>query len=495
MSGAINLPYYQDSNRTPGFFADIDGSRANTTLFQQRTLVPGYKQPIGAAVTNTPILFTTLGRLALLVGDSSMLYAMVKAYIAQDPFAELWILPLAEPTGTKASGSVAINGTATASGLLSTYFGGLLVSCPVYAGDTGTVIAARLVSLMALNTDLAVTYAAAGNTITLTAVHPGLLGNDIDLRSNFRGAPGGEAPVPGITQAFTPMTMGTGVPSQLAMALASLGETTFDFIACPFTDTASLDAMDAFLAETATGGRWSWLQMLFGGYFTASRGSVGTLAAFGTSRNGKFGSPLMVLPDEPDPIWLHVADYTANMASSLRNDPNLPLQYIVLGTKAPPVGSRVTRALRNTLLYDGISTKSVNDAGQNVMERAITSYQTNIAGAPDNAFLDVETIYGLAFLIRRWQDRMATLFARKKLALDGGSIPAGSNIVTDNIIRSVTIAWYRSECEAGTAQDPDGFAKAVRATNAGNGLVKELLPVILLNQLRQIAAVAQFTKP
>ncbi len=76
----------------------------------------------------------------------------------------------------------------------------------------------------------------------------------------------------------------------------------------------------------------------------------------------------MVLPAEPEPIWIHAADYCANSAASLRDDPNLPLQNIVLGTKAAPVSDRVTRSLRNTLLYDGISTKTINDSDQNAYE-------------------------------------------------------------------------------------------------------------------------------
>ena len=289
------------------------------------------------------------------------------------------------------------------------------------------------------------------------------------------------------------MAGGTGVPATLSTTLAVLGEETYDFIGHPYTDTASLNAFDSFL-NVATG-RWSWQQMLFGGYFTAVRGSVGTLATFGTARDGQFGTGLMVLPGEPDPVWIHAADYCAVCATSLRADPNLPLQNIVLGTKAPPIGARVTRSLRNTLLYDGISTKTQNNAGQNILERACTFYQTNAAGAPDNAFLDVETIFGLALLIRGWQDRMLTLFPRKKLVIDGTPIPAGSNLVSPSTIKFATISWYQEECDAGNAQDPDGFASKIIAQNAGNGLVKELLPYVLVNQLRAIGALAQFTKP
>ena len=496
MSGTISLPYYPSTNRTFGFFADIDGSKANTTLFQQRTLIIG-QMLTGTATPNTAYLVQSLTQVALLTGLGSMIYEMVKQSRSQDDFGELWILPLADPTGAAATGTRTLAGTATASGNLSDYFGGVLVTTPVVAGDTAATIAARRASLMtvAMNPDLPVTVSVTGAAMTVTAKHVGLLGNDIDLRSNYLGAPGGEFPVPGITETIVAMANGAGVPSALSTVLAGLGDQTYDFIACPYTDTASLSALDAFLSESNGSGRWSWQEMLFGVYFTAARGSAGTLGAFGDARNGKFGTCLMVLPDEPDPVWLHAADYAANAAISLRNDPGVPLQNIVLGTKCPASRVGLTRSLRNTLLYDGISTKTVNRAGQNVLERAITFYQTNAAGAPDNSFLDVETPFGLAYLLRSWQDRMLTLFPRKKLVQDGTSIPAGSSMVTPSTIKFSTIAWYGEQCEAGYAQDPAGFKAAITAQNAGNGLVKELLPFILVNQLRQIAALAQFTKP
>lgn len=495
MSGSISLPYYPSTNRTFGFFADVDGSKANTSLFQQRALLFGYMLDGGTAVPGVAVLVTSLAQVAVLTGYGSMIYEMVAYYLRQDTFGELWIMPLAAPAdpAQKATGNITIQGTASASGTLSVYVGGVLIACPVSAGDTGLTVMTRLTALMTFNKDLAVTTVFDATKCTLTARHGGILGNDIDLRSNFRGAAGGEADVTGLTVFYTPMQGGSGVPANLTAALATLGETTYDFVGNPFTDSASLDAFDAFFNEST--GRWSWQQMLYGGYYTAYRGSVGALATFGESRNSKFGDCLMVLPDEPEPVWLHVADYTAIVAVSQRADPGVPLQEIVLGTLAPPSGLRITRSLRNTLLYDGISTKSVNHAGQNVLERSITFYQTNLAGVPDNSFLDQETMGGLAYLLRRWQSRMSSLFSRKKLVQDGTPIPAGSNMVSPSTIKYSTIGWYREECIAGNAQDPDGFAKAIVAQNAGNGLVKELLPFILVNQLRAIAALAQFTKP
>lgn len=493
MSGTISLPYYPATNRTFGVFADIDGSKANTSIFQQRTLLLGQALNGAAAVIGSPVLITSLAQAASLFGLQSMLYDMVAQYRSQDSFGELWALPQADPTGSKAIGSLSYAGTATAAGTISHYVAGQLLVVPVNVGDTSIVLATRTIALAASYPTLAVALGTVANTsaVGLTAVHAGLLGNDIDLRANYLGSAGGENPVPGITVTYMAMTGGTGVHPELATQLSALAVQTYDYVCTPYTDTAALDALDAFLDEKV--GRWSWQQMLFGGYFTAMRGTPGALATFGTARNGKHGSCLGV-GDTPDPMWRVAADYTANVAASLTGDPNRPLQNMALGFKPPPLEKRFSRSIRNTMLYDGISTFTVV-SGVVMLERACTFYQVNAAGAPDNAYLDVETLFGLAYLIRRWQNRMLTRFPRMKLVQDGATIPAGSNMVSPSTIRFETIAWYQEECDAGNAQDPAGFAKLILAQNAGNGLVKETLPFILVNQLRQIAAVAQFTKP
>jgi phage tail sheath gpL-like len=354
-----------------------------------------------------------------------------------------------------------------------------------------TTIATRCASLINANTDVPVSATAVAGVVTVTSDHKGLLLNDIDIRLNYLGPLGGEFPVSGLTVTPTVMVGGSGTPV-LSTLLANLGEVTYDFIGHPFADTASLSAFDSFFNFST--GRWSWQSMLYGGYFTAIRGTPGTLVTFGQSRNGPNGSCLGFF-DSPDPCWKVAADYCANCAVSLRADPNTPLQNIILNFKAPPPTSSFVRSVRNTLLYDGISTYTVNRAGQVVLERAITFYQLNTAGAPDTAYLDVETLFGTALLIRDWQVEMERLFPRAKLFEDGNAIPAGSNVTTAAQIRLATIAWYRNEAAAGNAQNPDQFASEVLAQNAGNGLVSELLPFILPQQLRQIAGVVQFTKP
>ncbi|MBX4426161.1 hypothetical protein K4G86_23055, partial [Mycobacterium tuberculosis] len=60
------------------------------------------------------------------------------------------------------------------------------------------------------------------------------------------------------------MSGGAGAPD-FVDALGNLQDKTFDFIVNPYDDTASLDAMKAFLNDAS--GRWAWDKQLYGHAF------------------------------------------------------------------------------------------------------------------------------------------------------------------------------------------------------------------------------------
>jgi phage tail sheath gpL-like len=233
--------------------------------------------------------------------------------------------------------------------------------------------------------------------------------------------------------------------------------------------------------------------MLYGGAFSAYRGTLGQCTAFGNSRNDQHMS-IMSFNDSPDPSWVWAAQVGAACANSLRVDPGLPLQYITTQLKAPPVASRFDIGERNTLLYDGMSTFRTGDDGSVTIERMCTTYQKNAAGATDDSYLDVETMYGLMYVARDLANYLLTRYARKKLVSDTTQILAGSNCVNAPMIKASVCAEYRALEAGGYVQNSAQFAAGVVVENAGSGLVKILAPVDLVNQLRQIAILLQFRK-
>jgi phage tail sheath gpL-like len=488
---AINFTYYPTSNRVPGVYVEMDPSQANSATVLQNTLLIGQITITGTAVSNYPILIESKAQLLTLCGKGSMLNAMGSRYLDRDPFGPLYILPIEdEASSVAATGTITITGPATQSGTLNVYVGGLRVRSLASRGDAETAIATALAAAINATENIEVTAVAAAAVVTLTSIGKGDVFNGIDVRTNYLGSAGGEYDVPGVTLTIVPMAGGTGNPG-IGGALANLSDQPFDFIITPYTDTSNLDALKGMLADDV--GRWSWEQMIYGGAFTAFKGTLGECTTFGNGRNDQHMS-IVAYNDSPDPPWIWATEMGAASAASLRVDPGLPLQYINTTLKAPPISSRWTLGERNTLLYDGMSTFRTGDDGTVIVERMATTYQKNAAGATDNSYLDVETLYGLMFVARDLSNYLLTRYARKKLVSDQTMILAGSNCVNALMIRASVISEYRAMESAGYVQNSRTFSQNVIVENAGNGLVKILAPVDLVNQLRQIAILLQFRK-
>ncbi len=486
--------------RVPLFYAELDNSRGNSGQNLQATLILGQMLPTGTATPGVPVLCRGKEDAKLLAGSGSQAALMVATYRKNDGFGPLYLLPLADPTGNAAVGTVTVTSQPTGNGQISLYIGGHPVQQPVVSGMTQSAIAAALIATINAITDLPVTAAiappaanqqAATNVVTLTARHVGALGNEIDLRLNYRGAASGEVLPPGLTLALAPMAGGTGVPV-LPPAFANLLDQPFDFIVNPFTDPASLDAVKGLLDDIA--GRWSWARQVYGHGFSAARGTVGGLTTLGAARNDQHHS-ILGFYDSPTPAWRWAAAFAGAAAVSLRADPALPLQTLPLvGVLAPPFTSRFAITDRNVLLYSGISTFTTGDDGTVAIENAITTYQKNGFGQPDDSYLEVETLFTLAYVLRFLAGRVTSKYGRVKLAADGINLPPGSGVVTPGIIRSDVISAYLELEDAGLVQQGEVFKRdlVVEKSQTNPNRVDVLYPAILINQLRIFALLAQF---
>ena len=481
--------------RVPLFYAEVDNSQANTATLNQRALIIGQVTAAAIAagtVPNVPVMSQGVSDALLVGGAGSMLHLMTQAYRNNDTFGEVWYLPLADAGGaTAATGTVAITSPATANGTLTLYIGGVAVSQPVLSSQTVSQIATALAATINATPNLPVTAAAATSTVTLTAINRGPAGNDIDLRLNYQGTRGGEVTPAGLVATITAMAPGATAPT-LTTALGNLSSLPFDFIVSPYTDTTSLDALKALLNDVA--GRWSWSVQIYGHVFAAYRGTLGAQTTFGVTRNDQHCS-IMGYNDSPTPSWLWAASLAGAAAVSLRADPATPLQTIALqGVLAPPLQSRFLLTDRNTMLYDGMSTFMVGDDGTVYIENLITTYQKNAFGAPDNSYLQIETMFTLAYVLRALKTVVTSKYARVKLAANGTRFQAGSNVVTPNVIRADLIAQYRQLEAQGLVQNGDAFKAALivqqNATNPNR--VDVLYPSTLINQLRVFALLAQF---
>lgn len=492
MTQQIQFKNIPQQLRVPLFYAEVDNSRANTAQEIQRTLILGQKVPSGTGAQDTAYLCTNSTDAATYAGANSMLPAAVAAYRQADQTGELWIGLLADDAGgTAATGTITFGGAPTAAGSFFLYLGGVRYVLPVTASQTASQIAAALTALINADPTCPVTASVSTSVVTLTQDNKGPQGNDYPIAVSYFGLAGGEPLVPGLTASIVPMSGGATSPS-LTNLLASLGDKTFDFIVCPYSDTTTLDALKTFLSDSA--GRWSYASQLYGHVFTAKSGTLSSLVTFGSGRNDQHAS-CMGANGSPTPMWIWAATTAGAAAASLRIDPARPLQTLELpGVIAPPLASRFVMTDRNTLLYNGVSTFTVADDGTVAIENLITTYQKNAFGSADNSYLEVETMFTLVAVIRSLRTTVTSEFARTKLAANGTPVSAGGNTVTPNIVRARLIAKYAELEELGLCQGADAFANdLVVQQNALNpNRLDVLFPAILVDQLRVFATLVQF---
>jgi phage tail sheath gpL-like len=494
---AVSVPGVAPNLRVPLFYAVFDNSQAGQNQTGARALL------IGQTMVPQPAQLTYAGSAidaAGMFGQGSMLARMVAAYRANDSFTELWCLPLSDaPGAVSAVGTLTVAGTASAAGTLALYVAGQGVPVAVAAGDTAGAVATKIAAAITAAGTLPVTAAVTSAAITLTATHKGWAGDQIDVRLNQYGAQGGETTPAGLTVAVPVLTGGATDPDLTALA-AILGDEPFDYIAAPYSGTAQLNALQALMNDSA--GRWAWSSQIYGGVFVARRAAAGILSAqvqdcrtFGTSRNDPHVVAWTYENDSPTPPWEAAAMWAGAVAPSLTPDPARPLQTLPLsGFVAPRAGSRFRFTDQQTLLTTGCALAQYDHAGNAAIMRAVTTYQTNAFGSPDQSYLDCETLYTGMAVIRRLRGIVTQKFSRSKLAQDGTPFGAGQPIITPKIIRAELIAEYRKMCRDGLCQAPAAFAQALIVEIAGDdpSRVNVLFAPYYVSGLRIFAVLNQF---
>lgn len=476
--------------RVPFVAVEIDNSRASqgAALLPYRALIIGQKLAGGTAADNSLQKVTSAEQVAGLAGRGSMLHRQAKAWFAGNQFTEAWIGALADAgTGVAAAGSLTFTGPATADGTISLYVGGELVSVAVAKNDAASAIATAVAAALPATSDYPVTAAVDGTTpskVNITARNKGEAGNGIDLRVNYQD---GEALPAGVGATIVAMTGGATNPT-LDTLIANMGDTWFHVIAHPYTDATSLTAIENELAS-----RFGGMRMIDGVAFTAKDDTHANLATLGEGRNSPHSS-IIGTNKSPTPAYEYAAHVAAVVAYNANNDPARPLQTLPLTWCKPPAEADLfTIQERNLLLFDGISTTKVA-AGQVQIERLITTYQKNSAGAADTSYLDVTTMLTLLYLRYAYRNQIQSKYPRHKLANDGTKFGSGQAVVTPKILKAESLMWFREMEELGLVEDFDGFKRdlVVQRNASDPNRVDILLPPNLINQLIVGATKLQF---
>lgn len=476
------------SLRKPGVYSEIDNSKAvsGPQAVTYRRLLIGQKLASGTAAPNELIRITSDTGADFAFGKGSMLAGMARAALAIDTYTELLVMPVLDnPAGVAATATLTFTGPATASGTIELMIAGRKVSVGVTSGDAATAIATAAVDAITAAADMPVTASSAAGAVTLTSRHKGEAGNSLNARVNYYA---GQTLPAGISLVITVFTNGAGNPP-LATALAALGDEWLHTWAIPYTDASTLADV-----KTELSSRFAWSREIEAHVFAAARGTQGELGALGDSHNSPHLT-IMMANDEPMPAYEKAAETMAIAAYYAAIDPARPIQNLAYTwCLAPSAADRFTNEERNLLLFDGIASSKVNSDGTMVVERLITTYKTNLAGASDISYLDSETLFTLMFIRHDWRDYILRKYPRHKLADNGTRYGIGQAVVTPNVMKAEALAKFREWEDLGLVENIDGFkANLVAERNASDpNRLDVLLPPDLVNQLRIVANKIQF---
>ena len=503
MSGTVTAPpavsfaTIPPNLRVPLFWAEISNSQAAANQQSQRVLI------IGGSLTAVPLAPVFMPppagsgaagaaqAAAAQFGAGSMLAQMVANYRLNDPFTELWVLPVVDPSGTAATATITITGTSTAAGTLSIYIGDHLIQVAVTSGQTATAVGAAVATAINAATT-PVTAVNSTGTVTLTSRHKLVQMNDLSAGLNYLGTQAGQTTPAGLTVAVSAFAGGAGLPV-LTGVTAALGVLDFDFIITGYNDTASLGVTSTLMADS--GGRWSYLNQLYGGVFAGMVDTPTNLLTKGGTLNDQH-LVMWGITGTPTVSWKVAAAATAACVPSIIAQPNLPLQTLpVLGVMAPTSAASIPAvSTQQSLLSTGISLLSFDRANMCRVIRGVTTYQTNGFGVADQSYLDVGTLYTLMLVVRTLKGMVTQRYARVLLVANGTPIGAGIPAVTPRTIANDLIAEYQILADLGLVQNAAAFAAGLIVTiNASDPTrVDVLFDPYLVGGLAIFAMATQF---
>lgn len=483
-----------ESWKLPLFYATVDGSQAGGLSETQPVLIVGQMLASGSATPNVAVPVGSLSLAQAMFGAGSLLERQFGAFFQNNTTADVYALPMLDPTASVGStGSITINTAVSSSGIVTLYVADQKVAIAVYTQDTTATIATKLAVAINAITTVTVVAAAATNVVTLTSKNKGDLSNDCMLTFNAGGLNAGEYFPLGFSATLVQMSGGQGEPDFTA-AISNIMSQSFSYVCMPYSDSGSLGTWD-YEFGFQSGGRGAFDRAQYGIIFNAAKKDYADGMEFGLNNNSAVISTMIAELGTLSPAYEVAAAYCAKAAYFLEDDPARPLATLPLSGIVPaPSAQRFSRAEINNLTGSGLAVQTVAPGGIMAIVRETMQYQLNEYGQSDVAFGLATTLATLFELIARCKALLTAKFARVKLAPNGTAFGPGNAVVTPDVIAGELIAEATGFIFDGLMIDFQGFVDdlIVEIDDTNDTRCNILWPPRLMPGLRQIAMDAQF---
>ncbi len=477
--------------RTPFVAVEIDPSNATGGGLQQNNpvlLIGSYDNTITSVVANQPVQIFSASEASARFGNGSLLHELAIAWFANNETTPVYAAPVTDAGGASASTwtlTFTIPSGTIQNGTLALYINGVYYGVGITQGMTVAQVATAVVTALTGQVGCPVTASAALGVVTLTSKGKGAWTTGIDVRLNYSRS---DVMPTNLACAIASATSGATNPS-LTTLIANIVNAQFGFYVLPYTDDTNVTALNTELVR-----RWGAMVQTEGFAIAAVQGSQGTLATYGSALNSQM---LCVFGynNSPSPSYQWAAAAAGQIATSSANDPARPFNTLPLvGIKAPPLASQWTQSMANSLLWDGISTYTVDSGGTVRIQRAITTYQKDVNGVETQAYLDLNSPLTLAWIRADLRNYLRSKYPRTKLADDGIRIGLGQAIVTPKLVKSEIIQRARYWSDLGLIDNVDKFSTSlsvVRNSSDATRLDVFMAPS-LVNSLQVVGVLIQY---
>ena len=469
--------------KVPGNYVEFDTSKSQQGLSLQifNALIIGQRLSTGTKAEKVIDKITSAAQGREFYGAGSMLSAMIDTFISDNQnLNELNAISLDDDGGAVvAAGSYEVLTAATADGTLALMIGGRNYKVAVLNADTEAEIITKLIAVIQADTDRFVNAVVDGvnsDAMDLTARNLGLVGNDLDIRESFFDD---ESLPAGITSTIVPMANGTSNPD-ITDIITAMGETQYNIIIMPYSDTANLTLMQTELVD-----RWGPIRQNDGHLFFCRKESFAAHDTFLDGRNNEQESVMNIAG--PTPTFMWASNIGAQIARNGQIDPARPFQTLALRQVLAPADSELLIfGERDLALKAGSSTFFV-DSGRVVrIERIRTTRIENEFGALDEALADLNPKLTLSFIRFDYRTMLFLKFPRHKLADDGTRFGPGQAIVTPKVLKGEAVARFELWEEQGLVEGFEQFKRdlIIERSSTDVNRADHLLSPDLMNQLR-----------
>ena len=473
---------------SPGVFGQISKVVDATTLSQvpYQVLAIGQKIDAGSQPALQVVQVESIEDAKAKFGTGSHLHNMAEVYFNTEPVFPMFAIALDDAEASaSATGTVTVTGTATGNGTYKLYLGGVdskrMVSVGILTGDTAEEVATAITSAITANTSLPVTASATSGVVTITAKNKGTLGNNIRIVERFNDD---DTAVAGITTTVVDMANGATDPDIQTALDAIPEESWFQYLVGGYTASTDIANIENYLSA-----RFVATYAKSGMYQTAlnSVSGISELTSYGDGRNsahssvfGTYKNPCLPW-DIATAVVAKVMPLIATRATY--NTSDILLDFVV----ASRAENLFNNSERNQLLHNGVSALTATVDGKAKINKHITTYQLNDAGAVDDHYRDMQSFYTMQYLRYDLVSFLKSGFANYNVVDNGTKYgKTASNVTTpaaiETSVQNRCILWGNSVL----IEDVDKTIEGVSASRNGNNRVDINLVVNIAGKLEII---------